>query len=194
MRLIPSPPEASSSPFGLKRTTLTALVCLARLDRNSTTAFPSPSWSTRHNCRVKPKYIIHPLAMKNVTRSKNAFFPPQISYQKQWKKTVFTTQWSHEAKLASYKDFPLWIIGWYSRTSDVNRFCSHSPWLLCPLQLLPTDERVHHSRAGSPGCKLVPYCAKQFHRLPPSYWVIHEKDLKSTKVLKIHSAELNVNG
>lgn len=76
MRLIPSPPEASSSPFGLKRTTLTALVCLARLDRNSTTAFPSPSWSTRHNYRIKPKYIIHPLVMKNVTRSKNAIFSP----------------------------------------------------------------------------------------------------------------------
>lgn len=58
-RDIPSPPEASSSPFGLKRTTFTALVCLARLDRNSTTAFPSPSLSTRHNCRIKPKYITH---------------------------------------------------------------------------------------------------------------------------------------
>lgn len=69
MCLIPSPPEASSSPFGLKRTTLTALVCLARLDRNSTTAFPSPSWSTRHNCRIKPKYTIHPLAMENVTHA-----------------------------------------------------------------------------------------------------------------------------
>lgn len=52
---IPSPPEASSSPFGLKRTTLTAFVCLARLDRNSTAAFPSASVSTRHNCGIKPK-------------------------------------------------------------------------------------------------------------------------------------------
>lgn len=57
MRDIPSPPEASNSPFGLKRTTLTALVCLARLDRNSTTAFPSPSVSTRHNCST-PKYTV----------------------------------------------------------------------------------------------------------------------------------------
>lgn len=45
----PSPPEASSSPVGEKRTTFTAFVCLAKFDRNSTTAFPSGPLSTRHN-------------------------------------------------------------------------------------------------------------------------------------------------
>lgn len=57
---IPSPPEASSSPFGLKRTTLTALVCRARLDRNSTTAFPSGPMSTRHSCIKVMVNIISP--------------------------------------------------------------------------------------------------------------------------------------
>lgn len=73
MRDIPSPPEASSSPFGLKRTTLTALVCLARLDRNSTTAFPSPSVATRHNYSM-PKYVIQRLVMKNISKSKHEIF------------------------------------------------------------------------------------------------------------------------
>ncbi|TNN39960.1 hypothetical protein EYF80_049877 [Liparis tanakae] len=47
---VPSPPEASVSPPGLKRTTLTALVCRAKLERNSTTAFPSGPLTTRHSC------------------------------------------------------------------------------------------------------------------------------------------------
>lgn len=65
---------------------------------------------------------------------------------------------------------------------EVNGFCSHSPWLLCPLQLSLADEAVHQGRAGSPGCKPVPYCARQSHTLPPSSRVTHHLD--NTDVLK----------
>lgn len=50
----PSPPEARNSPLGLNRTTFTAFVCLTKLDRKSTTAFPSGPRSTLHICsRIK---------------------------------------------------------------------------------------------------------------------------------------------
>lgn len=46
----PSPPDAKISPFGEKRTTFTALVWRARLDKNSTIAFPSGPFSTFQTC------------------------------------------------------------------------------------------------------------------------------------------------
>ena len=63
--VVPSPPEASSSPPGLKRTTLTALVCLARLERKSTTAFPSGPVSTRHTWTPRQHTVISLLALTN---------------------------------------------------------------------------------------------------------------------------------
>lgn len=158
---IPSPPEASSSPFGLKRTTLTALVCLARLDRNSTTAFPSPSVSTRHNCSKQIHILYHTTNGSEKYISFNTCFP-------------------HKSKEIRFLNAQSWSKSPIHTVSLRCRLCSHSLWLPCPLQPWPADEGVHQSRAGSPGCKLVPYCAKQSHTLPPSCWVVH--DLKRTTV------------
>lgn len=202
MHDVPSPPEASSSPFGLKRTTLTALVCLARLDRNSTTAFPSPSVSTRHNCS-KPKYITkanenyiyiktckispHKLVGINDFNERNPIFNAHITQSiVSWSKSVLVVRRPSIVNIVMVH-----VHAHVSVVSPSCRLCSHSLWLLCPLQLSPGDEGVHQSRAGSPGCKLVPYCAKQSHTLPPSCWVLH--DLKRTKVRKINTMDLNAH-